>query len=556
MQARIDLNRVYFYSRSRSIAQPVVRKGHRVQQARHTSQTGEMLRSGVARSPLIRNALFVTIPEIPSTSKSDNSFGTSADQDHKTSTLALPSDNSKKLLWNASEGIIRMPEWFDDLHHRNNSSPLGLGTQNAVVARLRHNKEKLPPRVLLHMVNVAIRAENAAAVRVYLKMLDEASKGQSLTKMMWQQFGPGLIKSLDKILSGHPESWRGSQAKQIWAGIITGLDAGKELDRARLRKPSLFTLFPKGSPRAWEGYLNSVGTLRDADLLCGEWARFAQAELSNCAIAAKSAMGNDGAQIRLSTSSTMEPCAMATKPSSETCSADPYTELERDDIILHSIGLKGKDSPIERQQRNNLANKIMCSTFNRLISPLGAYDRAWQIAHESDPIFGAIDAKNWARLLVETHSFQNWTPKTNIPMMEFLKDVEQKSRDRPAPPELVAAIELLEADLGTRWMGAIDGHRMLDERFVGNSPGLEEQSDESLIERRDEEQSQDIVEKQRTADDFTRRHVRIRAAKKRKLATDLNRIDSLLRAFPSQDHRNLRQQHGSMPKETARVPLT
>lgn len=556
MRARINPNSIIFYSRSYSIAQLVVRNRYGIRHTRRVSKVRGLLQSGIAKSPLIKNALFVTVPEIPLASKYDNGVTISADRDHKTPTPVLPSDSSKKLPRNASEGFIRTPEWFDDLHHRNNSGPLGLGTQNAVVARLRQNKEKLSLGVLLHMVKVAIRAANPGAVRVYLKMVDEASKGEPLTEMMWQQFGPGLIKSLDKIFSGHPGSWRGSQAKQIWTGIITGLDAEKELDRARLRKPSLYTLFPKGSPRAWEGYLDSVGTLRDADLLCREWASFAQAELSNCAIAAKSAMGNDGGHTQLSTSSATEPCAMATKPSSETCSADPYTELKNDNVILRPIRPKAEDSTIERQRRTNLANKVMCSTFNRLIFPLGDYDRAWKIAHESDPIFGAIDAENWARLLVEIDSFEKWTPKANIPMMEFLKDVEQKSRDRPAPPELVAAIEQLEANLCMRWMGAFDGHRILDERAMGQLPGLEEPSDDILADKRDEEQLQMTEEKQQTADRRDRERFELRAAEKHRLATDLNRIDSLLQAFPSQDHQNLRQQYGHMSKEAARVPLT
>lgn len=533
MQARIHPNGILFYSRSRSIARPVAMNGCGVQHARHVSQAGELLQSGIAESPSIRNALFVTFPQTSLTSTSDNGFGTSADRDNEIRAIALPS-NSKRLPWNSYDGIKSTPEWFDDLHYRDNSGPLALSTLNAILARLRQAKNNLSPRVLLRVVKAAIRAENPAAVRVYLEMLYETSKGQPLTERRWRQFGRGLVDSVDDIRPGHRHSERGSHAKQIWVEIITGLDVAEDFGRARLRKPSLYTLFPKGSPRAWKEYLYMVGTLRDADLLYGEWARFAQAELSSCAIAAESALSDEGGQTQLFTSSATELCATATTtgPSSEIRLADLHTKLKKGDMVSGPCDREAEENSIERQKRTVLANKVMCATFNLLVFPLKDYDLAWKIALESDPIFGAIDAQNWAQLLVKTDSFRRWTPKTNISMMGLLKEAERKSRDRPILPTLVAAIELLEADLGIEWMGAVDGHRTLDERAVGHFSASEEQSDESLTDERDEEQLHNIEEKQGKADKLHREHNQFRAAKKRRLATDLNRIDNLLRAFP------------------------
>lgn len=542
MQARININGIPFYSRSCSIARPVARNGCGVQHARHASQTGKLLQSGVTRSPSIRNVLFVTIPQTSLTSTSDNGFGTSADRNNEIRTIAFPSD-SKRLPWNPDDGIKSTPEWFDDLHYRNNSGPLALGTLNAILARLRQPEYNLSPSVLLYAVKAAIRAENPAAVRVYLEMLHEASKGQPLTESKWRQFGPELIESVEDILPGYGDSERGSQAKQIWVDIFTGLDVGEDFGRARLRKPSLYTLFPKGSPMAWKEYLNMVGILRDADLLYGEWARFAQAELSNCAIAAKSALSDEGGQTQRSTSSATELCATATMtgPSSEFRSADLHTELKKGDMVSEPCNREAEENSIERQKRTILANKVMCTTFNLLVFPLKDYDLAWKIALESDPIFGAIDARNWARLLIKTDSFQSWTPKTNISMMELLKEAEQKSRDRPVLSTLVAAIEQLEADLGIGWMGAVDGHRTLDERGVGHFSAFDEQNYESLTDKRDEEQLHENEEKQQKSEELHRKHVQLRAAKKRRLATDLNRIDNLFRAFPLRDHQNPRQ---------------
>jgi len=288
-----------------------------------------------------------------------------------------------------------------------------------------------------------------------------------------------------------------------------------------------------------------------------EWVRFAQAELSNNAITARSALSDDDGQIRPSTSIATEHCAIAatTDQSSETCFSSQYIEPKKSDRDLGPLSQEAEDDSIEKQKSLSLANRVMCATFKCLVSPLRDFDRAWKIAHDTDPIFGAIDAQNWARLLVGTDSFQKWTPKTDMSMMEFLKGVEQKSRDRPAPPKLVAAIEQLEADLAIKWMGAVDGHRMSDEREVGHIPGFEEHSDNFPTEKRDEalKQLNKVEEKQHRADESKRERVQLRVAKKRRLATQLTRVENLLRVFPLRDHQNPRQ-HGLMPKEAARVP--
>ncbi len=225
-------------------------------------------------------------------------------------------------------------------------------------------------------------------------------------------------------------------------------------------------------------------------------------------------------------------------------------------MALGPLNQEAEVDSTERRKRTILANKVMCATFNRLVFPLKDYDLAWKIALESDPIFGTIDAQNWARLVVRTDSFQKWSPKTYISMMELLKDTEQKSRDQQVLPKLVLAIGQLEADLGIKWMGVVDGHRMLDEHAVGQIPGFKEQSDETLTEKRDEDQLHEVEEKQQKADKLNRKTVQFRAVRKRRLATDLNRINNLLRAFPLRDHQNPRQQLESMLKQAARVPLT
>lgn len=579
MHARINLPGVLFHSRSRSVAHPVVRNCYGFQQARHASQTGELLQNGVpskgqekitvtfTRSPSIRNALFATSPQTSLVSSSDKDVEILAGPNNGIGTVTVPLE-SVRLPWDPLGWTQSAPEWFDDLHYRDHYSPLGLSTLNAVLARLRRLNRKLSPRLLLYGVKVAIRAENPAAVKVYLRMFHEVVNWQPLTPTVWRRLEQEIAKSLSKIHSRHLESWKGSHAKQIWVEIVTGLNVGEQLGRACLRRPSLYTLIPKGSSKVWEGYLNIVGILRDPDLLDGEWISFAQAELSDCAIDTRSASSHDGGHTQLSTSSATGSCAMATTTdlSSETCSADQYTELKKSEAVLGPLNQEVKDGSIERQKRTSFANRVMCATFNRLVSPVGDWDRAWKIAHESDPIFGAIDAQNWARLLVWTDSFQRWIPKTNISMMEFLRETEQKSRDRPAPPKLVAAIEQLEADLGIKWMGAVDGHRMLDEREAGHIPGIEQQSDEILTEEKDEilteerdealEQLHKIKQKQYIAEESKRERVQLRAAKKRRLATELTRIDGLLRAFPLRNHQNPRRRHGLVLKEAARVPLT
>jgi hypothetical protein len=567
MHSRINPHGILFHTRSCTIVQPVIRNGFRFQHARHATQAEELLQNGnlgrnqgkamvtFARSLSIRNTLFATPPQSFSTSTSDHKIEISADRNNEFGLITLASE-SMRLPWAPLDWTQSTPEWFDDLHYRDHSSPLGLSTLNAVFARLRRLDRKLSPRLLLYGVKVAIRAENPAAVRVYLRMFHEVVNGQPLTATLWRHFETEVVKSLNEIHSRHLESWKGSHTKQIWIEIITGLDVGQELGRAHLRKPSLYTLFPKGSPKVWEGYMNIVTTLRDPDLLNGEWVRFAQAELSNCAFATRSALSDDGGQIQLSISSATEQCAMADQPS-ETCLSDQYIESEKSDMKLGPLNQEVEDESTEKQKRPSLANRVMGATFSRLVSPLGDFDRAWTIAHQSDPIFGAIDAQNWARLLVGTDSFQRWTPKTNISMMELLKEIDQKSRDRPAPPKLVAAIEQLEADLGIKWMGAIDGHRMSDEREVGHFPGFEEQSDDILTEEGDEalKQLHKVQEKQHRADESKRKRVQIRVAKKQRLATELDQVDNLLRAFPLRDHQYPRQLHGLVFQEAARVPL-
>lgn len=114
--------------------------------------------------------------------------------------------------------------------------------------------------------------------------------------------------------------------------------------------------------------------------------------------------------------------------------------------------------------------------------------------------------------------------------------------DSPVPPELVIAIEQLEADLGLQWMGAAGGHRMAGEREMGYVPGLETEIDDFLSgEDKAAEQLRKAKEKQQR--ETQRICARLRFEKKQRLAKEITQVDNLLRAFPSYHYAAPKEQH-------------
>ena len=454
---------------------------------------------------------------------------TSADWRNKIGTDVV-SFETAQWLYDRFDWVKDSPQWLDNLDfHEASASALTnqLRTLNAVLARLRQVGMEPPPRLLLYGMKVSSHARTPAAAKVYLDMLLTVADGQHLFRKQWLHLTQQIWEGLERNQCQTPESWCDPRSKQGWVEVITGLDIKDQTHSARLRNPSLYTLFYKGCSMSWMAYVKFVSRFENADLLYREWVGFAQMELSSH-VDSKETSSSSGSQVRAPQESDLEQFTTSnvTKDPSARSSVDHYNQLEEYDTSLFRPSHETEDPSVETRKRHLLTNELMNYVFGHLVS-MGDFDRAWHIAHETHSMFGAVKASLWAQLLVKTDFFKTWIPKTHHSMMELLGEVEQKGWDRPVPQELIAATEQLEADLGIEWMGANDGHRMSGEQIMGHVPGIEDQKDESLVE--DEDKANEQLEKANHVKDRDR--IRRRAARKQRLASELSKVENVLRAL-------------------------